>query len=201
MKIAGGALLTKDLAFRTLVRRARFGAFSDLNAARLELLKTPGMPSCDLGDFGRGGVTVRRAMLTSLLAAWDAGGELPEAIGILGWNGDGCTAEDLAYWRDYVNNGRTAGRGGLFVATLPTIPYCEAAIALGCRGSVAYLRTPADTSQLRSILDAAPPGTYLCGEITRDTVCMFLADNRGPGGGSPRVPTLAELFPILEGGR
>ena len=201
MKIAGGALLTKDLAFRTLVRRARFGAFPELNTARKELIQGPDMPSCDLGDFGRGGVTVRRAMLTSLLAAWDAGGKLPDSTGVLGWNGDGCTAENLAYWRDYVNNGRTAGRGGLFVATLPTIPYCEAAIALNCRGSVAYLRTPADTSQLRSILDTAPPGAYLCGEITRDTVCMFLADNREVGGGSPPCRTLAELFGTLEGGR
>lgn len=201
MKIAGGALLTKDLAFRTLVRRGRFGAFPELNTARKELIRLPGMPPCDLGDFGRGGVTVRRATLTSLLAAWDAGGKLPEGTGVLGWNGDGCTAENLAYWRDYVGNGRAAGRGGLFVATLPTIPYCETAIALGCRGSVAYLRTPADTSQLRSILDTSPPGTCLCGEITRDTVCMLLADNREAGDDLPRVPTLAELFPILEGGR
>ena len=201
MKIAGGALLTEDLAFRTLVRRARFGAFPELNAARKELLQLPGMPACDLGDFGRGGVTVRRAMLTALLAAWDAGGKLPENTGVLGWNGDGCTAENLAYWRDYVGNGRTAGRGGLFVATLPTIPYCEAAIALNCRGGVAYLRTPEDTSHLRSILDAAPPGAYLCGEIARDTVCILLADSRENDGESPRCRTLAELFARLEGGR
>ena len=140
-------------------------------------------------------------MLTALLAAWDAGGKLPENTGVLGWNGDGCTAENLAYWRDYVGNGRTAGRGGLFVATLPTIPYCEAAIALNCRGGVAYLRTPEDTSHLRSILDAAPPGAYLCGEIARDTVCILLADSRENDGESPRCRTLAELFARLEGGR
>ena len=199
MKIAGGALLTKDLAFRTLEKRARFGAFPDLNTARKELVRLPGMPSCDLGDFGRGGVTVRRAMLTALLAAWDAGG-LSDNTGVLGWNGDGCTAENLAYWRDYVGNGRTAGRGGLFVATLPTIPYCEAAIALGCRGGVAYLRTPPCTAELRSTLAAAPPGAYLCGEITRDAVCILLADNRAAGAELPGVPTLAELFGTLEGG-
>ena len=201
MKIAGGTLLTEDLVFRTLKKRAVFGAFPDLNTARLELLKTPGMPQADLGDFGRGGVTVRRAMLTALSTAWDAGGTLPENTGVLGWNGDGCTAENLAYWRDYTGNDRAAGRGGLFVATLPTIPYCEAAIALGCRGSVAYLRTPPRTSALWSTLAAAAPGMYLCGEITRDTVCILLADTREPGDAPPEAAALAELFGLLEGGK
>lgn len=200
MKIAGGTLLNGNLEFRTLKRRAKFGAFPDLNTARLELLKVPGMPHGDLGDFGRGGVTVRRAMLATLLTAWDAGG-LSGDTGVFGWNGDGCTAENLAYWKDYVDCGRTAGRGGLFVATLPTIPYCEAAIALGCRGSVAYVRTRQDTSALWSILAAAPGGTYLCGELTRNTVCMLLADNRADAPLPPGRPTLAELFSVLEGGR
>jgi len=201
MKIAGGALLTKDLAFRTLEKRAVFGAFTELNAARKELAKLAGMPQSDLADFGRGGPTVRRTMLTALLTAWDAGGKLPGTTGILGWNGDGCTAENLAYWKDYTECGRVAGRGSLFVATLPTIPYCEAAITLGCRGGVAYIRTPRSTSHLWSALAAAPPGTYLCGELARDTVCMFLTDNREVGEYLPECPTLAELFAALEANR
>lgn len=201
MKISGGALLNEKLEFRTLRKRAGFGAFPDLNTARRELLALPGMPRSDLTDFGRGGVTVRRMLLTSLLTAWDAGGALPETTGVLGWNGDGCTAENLAYWKDYTECGRVAGRGSLFVATLPTIPYCEAAIALGCRGSVAYIRTVQHTSRLWSALAAAPPGTYLCGELAREAVCVFLADNREDAAALPDQPTLAELFTILEGGR
>ena len=201
MKIAGGTLLTEDLAFRTLKRRTAFGPFPDLAAARRELLTTDGLPSGGLGDFGRGGETVRRALLTALLTAWDAGGAIPPETGVFGWNGDGCTAENLAYWRDYVGNGRAAGRGGLFVATLPTIPYCEAAIALGCRGGVAYCRTPRNTSHLRTLLAAAKPGTYLCGEITRSSVCMILADARREGDLPQDAATLEELFLMLEGGR
>ncbi len=201
MKISGGALLTGKLEFRTLKKRAVFGAFPDLNTARKKLLLLPGMPHSDLADFGRGGVTVRRMMLTTLLTAWDSGGAPPETTGVLGWNGDGCTAENLAYWEDYTECGRVAGRGSLFVATLPTIPYCEAAIALGCRGGVAYLRTPPHTAQLWETLAAAPPGTYLCGELARDTVCVFFADNRKDADVLPDRPTLAELFAILEDGR
>ena len=200
MKITGGALLTEHLAFRTLEKRAGSGTYPDLNTARKALLTLPGMPQSDLADFGRGGTAVRRMMLTALLAAWDVGGKLPESTGILGWNGDGCTAENLAYWRDYVGCGRTAGRGSLFVATLPTIPYCEAAIALRCRGSVAYLRTGEDTSQLWAALAAVPPGTYLCGELARDTVCVLVADNRGTAS-PPACRTMAELFAKLEAAR
>ena len=201
MKITGGTLLTRDLEFLTLEKRASFGAFPDLNTARKEILQLPGVPSGDLGDFGRGGVTVRRAMLTALLTAWDAGGSIPGSTGILGWNGDGCTAENLAYWRDYAECGRTAGRGGLFVATLPTIPYCEVAITLGCRGSIAYLRTGEDTSQLWSLLAVSAPGTYICGEIARNSCCMLFADNRNGGTPPPECRTLAEAFATLEGGR
>ena len=200
MKITGGAYLTETLVFRTLARRAGFGPFPDLNTARRELLQLPGMPRSDLADFGRGGVSVRRMMLAALLTAWDAGGELPENTGVFGWNGDGCTAENLAFWRDYVECGRTAGRGNLFVATLPTIPYCEAAIALRCRGAAAYLRTAADTSQLWTALGGAVPGRYLCGELTRDTVCVLLVDTLAAGD-LPGCRTLAEVFSVLEAGK
>ena len=96
-------------------------------------------------------------MLTALLAAWDAQNGLSQEAGVLGWNGDGCTAENRKYWHDYTDCGRTSGRGGLFVATLPTIPYCEAAIALGCRGMVAYFRTGDSAARLWEILAASRP--------------------------------------------
>ena len=79
MKIAGGALMTRENAFRTLVRRGRFGPFADLNAARKLFTALPGLAACDLNDFGRGGETVRRVLLTALLTAWDSGGVPPEA--------------------------------------------------------------------------------------------------------------------------
>jgi hypothetical protein len=200
MKIAGGASMTSQMEFRTLNRRGRFGAFPDLNAARLELTKLADMPHADLGDFGRGGDTVRRVMLTALLTAWDAGGNLPEETGVIGWNGDGCTAENLKYWRDYTGCERTSGRGGLFVATLPTIPYCEAAIALGCRGQVAYCRTANSAARLWEILAASPSSRYLCGEVAATGVCMLLVDTAGADSGPlPDLPELAKVFSALEG--
>lgn len=198
MKITGAALMTAENAFRTLRRKGSFGPFADLNAARHELTALPGAPACDLGDFGRGGMTVRRMTLTALLAGWDSGGRHFEDAGVLGWNGCGCTAENRRYWQDYVTNGREAGRGGLFVATLPTIPGCEAAIALRCGGPTAYFRTRPSLGALVELLATFPPGRFFCSEITSETVCVLLADTRLPGAELPEAGDLAALFQQLE---
>ena len=198
MKIAGAALMTVENSFRTLRRKGGFGPFPDLNTARHELTALPGAPACDLGDFGRGGMTVRRMTLTALLAGWDSGEASFEDAGVLGWNGCGCTAENLRYWQDYVTNGREAGRGGLFVATLPTIPCCEAAIALRCGGPAAYFRTRPALAAWEELLASFPPGRYFCCEAASATVCILLADTRQPGKLLPEAGTLADLFARLE---
>jgi len=198
MKITGAASMSAEHLFRTLRRRGNFGPFADLAAGRRELTALPGMPVCDFGDFGRGGMTVRKMILTILLAAWDSGETHFQDAGVLGWNGSGCTAENLNYWRDYVSNGREAGRGGLFVATLPTIPCCEAAIALQCRGPAAYFRTRPSFDALEEILATFPPGRFFCSEITAETVCVVLADTRLEGCARPEADTLAALFDRLE---
>ena len=196
MKIAGAALMTAENSFRTLRKKGAFGPFADLNAARHALTALPGAPACDLGDFGRGGKVVRRMTLTALLAGWDAG-ELHFAdAGVLGWNG--CGSENLRYWQDYAANGREAGRGGLFVATLPTIPCCEAAIALGCGGPAAYFRTRPSLAAFGELLATVPPGRYFCSEVDSGTVCIFLADTRLRGETLPEAETLAALFACLE---
>ena len=196
MNILAGALLSETaggIVCRTWTRRAVFGSFTDLNAARLACSKLPDMPEWDAGDFGRGGVAVRRMMLAGVLAAWDFGGSLPEATGVFGWNGAGCTAENLRYWQDYTANGRETGRGGLFVATLPTIPYCEAAIALHCRGPVAYFRTGPGTKRLFELVETYPAGHFLCGELAADGACMILADTSAAGN-VPECALLSDLF-------
>ena len=198
MKITGAALMTAEHVFRTLCRKGSFGPFADLNTGRRELSALPGMPACDFGDFGRGGMTVRKMTLTALLAAWDSGDPQFEDAGVLGWNGCGCTAENLNYWRDYVSNGREAGRGGLFVATLPTIPCCETAIALHCGGPAAYFRTRPSLAALQEILADFPPGRFFCSEMTFETVCVLLADTRLQGETLPETGTLADLFVRLE---
>jgi 3-oxoacyl-(acyl-carrier-protein) synthase len=59
-------------------------------------------------------------------------------IGIVGTNGSGSLATDLLYFKDYVESGRTLGRGNLFIYTLPSSPLGEAAIHFGLQGPLLY---------------------------------------------------------------
>ena len=198
MKVLAGAWINVTLGAATLGRKLRFPETGGERELRDEILSLPDCPEADLGDFGRGATSVRRMMLAALLCAWDFGGKLPADTGVIGWNGSGCAAEDRRFWKDYVDCGKEAGRGGLFVPTLPTIPYDEAAIMLGCHGPSFYLRTAASTAELWSILGGYPAGLYLAGELFADSACALLADNRETPAALPDRPTLAELFHALE---
>ena len=198
MKVLSGAWINASLGAATLGRTLRFAGVDGERELRDEILSLPDCPEADLGDFGRGATPVRRMMLAALLCAWDCGKQLPADTGVIGWNGSGCAAEDRRFWRDYTDCGREAGRGGLFVPTLPTIPYGEAAIMLGCHGSSFYLRTPAATAELWSILAGYPEGLYLVGELFPDSACALLTDNRGEGPELPGCATLVGLFQALE---
>ena len=198
MKILAGALITEDLTVRLLTRRETLGPAADLNGLRHLLTGLPWIPAGDWTDFGRGSQAVRQLMLAAALTAGDLGAPPEKTTGVIGWNGCGCTAENLRFWRDYVQNGRANGRGGLFVATLPTIPFCEAAIAFGWQGPSAYFRTENSTGALFRLLANRPEGKYLIGEITEMNVCCLLAET-GPS--SPELPdfaSLEELFVHLE---
>jgi len=60
------------------------------------------------------------------------------AAGIAGGNSLGCLRADLTYFRDYVECGRTLGRGNYFIYTLPTSPLAECAIHFGLEGPLLY---------------------------------------------------------------
>jgi hypothetical protein len=55
----------------------------------------------------------------------------------------GCRQANIDYFRDYLANGRTLGRGSLFIYTLPTSAAAETAIALGLKGPMFYAEEPA----------------------------------------------------------
>ena len=134
MKICAGTLISGHYEVKLLRRKDFPGRFGDLNDLRHFLTEHCAAGKYDWSDFGRGCPGVRLLMLAGVLCAADSGEPLNENTGVAGWNGSGCTAENIRFWQDYAQNGREHGRGGLFVATLPTIPCCEAAIALGCHG-------------------------------------------------------------------
>ena len=198
MKILAGTLIDGTLTAHLLRRRETLGPFSDPNELRHHLAELPFIPAGDWSDFGRGSHAVRYLMLGAVLTAGDSGEPLPEDTAVFGWNGDGCTAENLHFWQDYVRNGRVNGRGSLFVATLPTIPYCEAAITLGCRGGTAYFQTERSTAALLRLLSGRPAGRCLIGEVTENSVCMFLLETGGAMPELPEAESLKQLFFLLK---
>ena len=123
-------------------------------------------------DFGRFEPVARLAYYAVGLALDDAGVDdswvSRRDIGLIGTNEAGCCQSNLHYFSDYVQAGRRIARGGLFVHTLPSSPFAEAAIAYGIRGPLLYvtragaalpaaLRTAADMlrdSQARAMLVA-----------------------------------------------
>ncbi|HOG51899.1 MAG TPA: hypothetical protein PKY10_15020, partial [Lentisphaeria bacterium] len=105
MSIIGQAIITATAA-RALRRGLTF-AFTELADLRDQITNRPECPTCDLSDFRRAGPNVKSAILAAILAAIDCGTQWkPDATALLGWNGDGCAAENALFWQDYVANGR-----------------------------------------------------------------------------------------------
>lgn len=61
-------------------------------------------------------------------------------IGIVSASVDGCLRDNREYFRDYVDCGRTLGRGNLFIYTLPTSVAGEIAIALSLTGPCMFVQ-------------------------------------------------------------
>ncbi len=63
----------------------------------------------------------------------------PENTGLLAVNSYGALPVNLDYFQDYVENGRSLGRGNLFIYTLPTSALAETAIYWGYKGPLLYM--------------------------------------------------------------
>lgn len=166
----------------------------DLAALRKEI-EAGGRP-LDLSDFRRASPQVRGAML----AAASLATEDLSRWAVLGWNGESSVRENVAYWRDYTEAGRQLARAALFVPTLPSIPACEAAIAVGAHGEVCYYRTAADTAALAELVEdtfaaAAPPDGVIVIESSSAATCAVRVarGERLPGG----FATLRDLHASL----
>jgi 3-oxoacyl-[acyl-carrier-protein] synthase II len=108
-------------------------------------------------NFGRLDTISKMTAFGVSLALQDAGIEYSPTekrdIGIVGTNAEGSLRSDIAYFRDYLESGRTLSRGNLFIYTLPSSPIGEAAIHFGLLGPVLY--AAGDGRALSAVLDMA----------------------------------------------
>lgn len=123
----------------------------------LEELGQAGVFQHPVRNFGRLDRASRMTAAAVGLALRDAGivcaPGAKQDMGIIGTNAGGSLAADRAYFEDYVQCGRTLGRGNLFIYTLPSSPLGEAAIHFGLLGPLLYL-TAAD-APLAAAIEAA----------------------------------------------
>ena len=93
-------------------------------------------------NFGRLDGISRLTVSAVALALRDAGiGYSPtgkQNMGIIATSSDGSLTSDTAYFRDFVENGRTTSRANLFIYTLPSSAPSEAAIHFGMTGPLLY---------------------------------------------------------------
>jgi len=124
-------------------------AYSDLKALHNRL--QPDIFKYPVENFGRFDPVSKLAVISIALALFDAkityakGKKQP--ISILGSNSSGARDANLAYFNDYIANGRTLARGNLFIYTLPSSFLAEAAIHFGLTGKLIYLGFPENAEQ------------------------------------------------------
>ncbi len=140
------------------------------------------------------------------LALQDAGIEYSplrkQDIGIVGTNAEGSLQSDKEYFRDYLEGGRTLSRGNLFIYTLPSSPFGEAAIHFGLLGPVVYAAS--ESNALTSVLDMAADmilaneaPVMLVGKAEADEAVFFVLE-MDPGQDRPALCALAAARVLVE---
>lgn len=146
----GGAVL--------LERKEKFTLSGGRKKIRLEAESLPALqkalqglqccPDVNWGNFRRGSTQVKEFLIASAAALYDSDMPVGSNGAVLCVSRKGSHEQNLAYFQDYVQFGRTSGRGQLFVATIPTTPMCESAISIQAHGPAYYLDTLDDPEPL-----------------------------------------------------
>jgi 3-oxoacyl-[acyl-carrier-protein] synthase II len=170
--------------------------------SRVQHLFTPGEDGCSLAkrdifghpfkNFGRldriSQLTACAVALALRDAAIDYAPTVKQDIGIIGTGSEGSLSSDIAYFTDYLDNGRTLARGNLFIYTLPSSPLGEAAIHFGLVGPLLYATRrdqplSAVMTTAAEMVAGGETGRMLAGFATEDEALYVVLD-REQGDGS-----------------
>jgi hypothetical protein len=200
------------------VRRRVRRSYAEIGSLRSELLDQS-IFSYPVKGFARYDRVSRTTCCAVALALHDAGMPYSETrkqeIGILGTNSEGCLRSNLDFFDDFVRNGRTLGRANLFVYTLPSIPFAEAAIHFRCQGPLLYAAFPSEplASLLRqadAMILRGEAEAMLAVRATEEDAQCFALGRPGDAPGGPvltldeaielakRAPSAPEMIEALE---
>ena len=152
--IACTATIDLDSSIATMSSREQPIAFESLQHLKQLMTDSSDFVQGDLADFRRAADNVRLAQLVTILCASNLGEKWThEGTALIGVNGDGCALNNRLFWDDFTSHGHDNGRASLFVPTLPSIPVCEAAIALNIQGPVRYIAAESENLLEEAISD------------------------------------------------
>jgi hypothetical protein len=108
-------------------------------------------------------------------------------VGLLAANEEGWSAANHEYFRDYLANGRSLGRGNLFIYTLPTSALGEVAIALKLTGPTLHISE--DTRPIAGMIrqaeqmlaDGEAQGMLVLWSDTQAAVCLAICGGEEAG--------------------
>ena len=132
-------------------------------------------------NYGRFDATSKLTCCACALALEDSGA-LEGPTGIIGTSRNGCLESNRAYFKDYVDCGRTLSRGNLFIYTLPSSSLAEAAIHLGLTGPTLYVTSPEPDPALlfdtaARMMSADDAGSMLAIQSNElEAICFVLAE-------------------------
>ena len=140
-------------------------------------------------NFGRLDHTSQVVCCSVGLALKDSGVSLPfgpnSLVGIVGGGRTGCADADLLYYRDYVEGGRTLGRGNYFVYTLPTSSLAEASIHFGLRAATLYVQDAGEgmgqvLETAARLIEDQEATAMLAGISEGGTACFAMLEQAAP---------------------
>jgi len=154
IKITGIGWITEKRYGRIIQQSAR--DYSDLKSLASDFVGQA-LFAYPVKNFGRFDKISKMVCAAAALTFNDAGVRYfkseKKETGIIGTGTAGCLQSNLAYFKDYVDNGRSLGRGNLFIYTLPSTPLAEVAIHFGCRGPLLYIKS--GQSRMLSLIEYA----------------------------------------------
>ncbi len=159
-------------------------------------------------NFGRLDAASKMTCYAVGLALKNAGFGCPvkhkQAVGIIAGNGTGCLSADINYFKDYLDNGRTLGRGSLFIYTLPSSPLSEAAIYFGLAGPLFYMagadKTFAQLTSLAADMIRNNEASVMLAGMTGNESAFFLVLSRASNNAGSILCDIAQAESILNKG-
>ena len=178
------------------------GSWEQRSPAFSATAEIPALVGRPVKYYARMTAETRCCLFAASLAIKHAGWETNSIeVGLLSAGSEGCVQANAEYFQDYVDNGRTLGRGNLFIYTLPTSALGEVAIGLSLTGPSMFIRSSDDPLASlvriggRMVSDGEAGGMLGLWSDSEAAVCVVI-EAGDEGGDGFALPVMGEVKPL-----